>query len=388
MDAFDFQSKTRVIFGTGALERLPEIARELKFSRTLLVADSGMVACGYVEQATKLLASARIAVFPFHDFGENPDTRMVETGRVVAALHEVDSILALGGGSSLDCAKGIGFVLAGGGTMHDYWGHGKLSTRHDAKPMLPMIGIPTTAGTGSDAQSYTLISDAETHVKMACGDDQATFKAVLLNPQLTVTMPRSLTAITGYDAISHAVESFVTKKRNPISDLFAQEAWRLLEANYERVLADANDIEARGAMLLGSYYAGLAIENSMLGATHACANPLTKNYDTTHGIAISLMLPHVVRWNKDVAGGRYKELAMIAGLASGSADEANAVESLARRLEQLRNAGGLPNSLGAVGVTKSDLPRLSEEAAKQWTGGFNPRDWNFEGAMEVYEKAL
>ncbi|MEP7339464.1 MAG: iron-containing alcohol dehydrogenase [Acidobacteriota bacterium] len=388
MDAFDFQSKTRVIFGTGALERLPEVARELKFRRTLLAADSGMVACGYVEQATNLLDWANIAVFPFHDFGENPDTQMVEAGRAVAAMHEVDSILALGGGSSLDCAKGIGFLLAGGGTMHDYWGHGKLSTKPDAKPMLPMIGVPTTAGTGSDAQSYTLISDAETHVKMACGDDQATFKTVLLDPQLTVTMPRSLTAITGYDAISHAVESFVTKRRNPISDLFAREAWRFLEANYERVLANANDIEARGAMLLGSYYAGLAIENSMLGATHACANPLTKNYDTTHGIAISLMLPHVVRWNKDAAGGRYKELAIIAGLASGSADEANAVESLARRLEQLRNAGGLPNSLGAVGVVKSDLPRLSEEAAKQWTGGFNPRNWNFEGAMEVYEKAL
>ncbi len=392
MDAFDFHSKTRMIFGAGAFERLPEITRELNFNRTLLVADSGMVACGYVEQAKRLLASANIAAFPFHDFSENPDTRMVEAGRAFAAMHEVDSILALGGGSSLDCAKGIGFVLTGGGTMRDYWGHNKLSERLVANPvlpqMLPMLGIPTTAGTGSDAQSYALISDAETHVKMACGDDQAAFKAVLLDPQLTVTMPRSLTAITGYDAISHAVESFVTKKRNPISDLFAREAWRLLEANYELVLANPTDIKARGAMLLGSYYAGLAIENSMLGATHACANPLTKNHNTTHGIAISVMLPHVVRWNKGAAGGRYKELAMIAGLASVDADEANAVESLARRLEQLRNAGSLPNSLSAVGVAKSDLPKLSEEAAKQWTGGFNPRDWSFEGAMEVYEKAL
>ncbi|MDQ3009304.1 MAG: iron-containing alcohol dehydrogenase [Acidobacteriota bacterium] len=392
MEPFDFHSSPRVIFGLGVFERLPQIARELKFSRTLLVADSGMVACGYVEQAMKLLASADIIVFPFHDFGENPDTQMIEAGRAFAALHNVDSIIALGGGSSLDCAKGIGFVLSGGGTMRDYWGHGKLSAKLNAEPMLPpmlpMIGIPTTAGTGSDAQSYTLISDAETHVKMACGDDQAVFKAVLLDPQLTVTMPRSLTAITGYDAIAHAVESFVTRKRNPISDLVAREAWRLLEANYERVLAKPTDIEARGAMLLGSYYAGLAIENSMLGATHACANPLTKNYDTTHGVAIGLILPHVVRWNRDVAGRGYKELAVIAGLASNSADEANAVESLARRLEQLRNAGGLPNSLGAIGIAKSDLPKLAEEAAKQWTGGFNPRDWNFEGAMEVYEKAL
>ena len=204
---------------------------------------------------------------------------------------------------------------------------------------------------------------------------------------MTITMPRSLTAITGYDALSHAVESFVTKKRNPVSDLFAREAWRLLSANYELVLAAPQNLEARAAMLLGSFYAGTAIENSMLGAAHACANPLTKNFGTTHGKAIGLMLPHVVRWNKDAVGARYKELAVIAGLASDAAHEANAVESLARRLEQLRAAGELPASLGSIGISKTDLPRLAEEAAKQWTGSFNPRDWNVEGAMEVYENA-
>lgn len=387
MESFDFHSRTRVIFGAGEFERLGQIARELGFKRALMVADKGMTDCGYVGEALKRLASSGIAGFCFQDFGENPDTQMVEAGRAFGETQNIDSIIALGGGSSLDCAKGIAFVLAGGGSMSDYWGHNKLSSNPDAKPMLPMIGVPTTAGTGSDAQSYALISDAETHVKMACGDDQAAFRVALLDPQLTVTMPHSLTAITGYDAISHAVESFVTKKRNPVSDLFAREAWRLLSANYECVLADPNDLKARGAMLLGSFYAGLAIENSMLGATHACANPLTKNYGTTHGVAIGLMLPHVVRWNKAVAGARYKELAQIAGLASETADASNAVESLALRLEQLRNAGEMPNNLSAIGVPKSDLPMLSEEAAKQWTGGFNPRDWNKEGAREVYENA-
>ncbi len=387
MTSFDFHSRTRVIFGLGTFERLGQVARELNFKRALLVADDGMAACGYVDEATKLLDNAGIEVFSFHDFGENPDTRMVEAGRAFAESIKIDSIIALGGGSSMDCAKGINFVLTGGGEMREYWGHDKLSAK-TSKPMLPMICVPTTAGTGSDAQSYALVSDAETHLKMACGDHQATFRVALLDPRLTVTMPAELTAISGYDAISHAVESFVTKKRNPVSDLFAREAWRLLEANYELVLATPQNLEARGAMLLGAHYAGLAIENSMLGATHACANPLTKNYGTTHGVAIGLMLPHVVRWNKDAVGARYKELARIAGLAGDGADEANAVESLARRLEQLRNAGGLPNSLQAAGISKSDFPNLAEEAAKQWTGGFNPRDWSFEGAMEVYEKAL
>lgn len=387
MESFDFYPRTRVIFGLGAFERLGQVARELDFKRTLLVADNGMLACGYVDEATTLLTAAGIEVFSFHNFGENPDTRMVEAGRAFAASTKVDSIIALGGGSSMDCAKGVNFVLTGGGEMRDYWGHDKLSAFAD-KPMLPMLCVPTTAGTGSDAQSYALISDAETHVKMACGDRQAAFRAALLDPRLTLTMPAELTAVSGYDAISHAVESFVTKRRNPISDLYAREAWRLLEANYELVLATPGDLEARGAMLLGAHYAGLAIENSMLGATHACANPLTKNYGTTHGVAIGLMLPHIVRWNKDAVGARYKELARIAGLVADDADEAGAVEALAQRLEQLRNAGGLPQSLQAAGISKSDFSKLAEEAAKQWTGGFNPRDWSAQGAMEVYEKAL
>jgi alcohol dehydrogenase len=379
MTSFDFHSRTRVIFGLGTFERLGQVARELNFKRTLLVADNGMVACGYVDEAKRLLTAAGIEVFSFHDFGENPDTRMVEAGRAFAEFAEVDSIISLGGGSSMDCAKGINFVLTGGGEMREYWGHEKLSEK-TSQPMLPMICVPTTAGTGSDAQSYALISDAETHVKMACGDPQAAFKVALLDPRLTVTAPPELTAATGYDAISHAVESYVTKKRNPVSQMLAREAWRLLEANFERVLNEPADIEARGAMLLGSYLAGLAIEHSMLGATHACANPLTKNFGVTHGVAIAVMLPRVVRWNSGEARKSYEELANDAGLPTA--------EDLARRLEELAAFGDLPRSLSALDIPKTALPALAEEAAKQWTGGFNPRDWSFEGAMEVYEKAL
>ncbi len=379
MESFDFHARTRVSFGLGAFERLGEIARELDFKRTLLVADDGMIACGYVEEASRLLKGAGVEPILFHQFVENPDTAMVETGRAFAAELRIDSIIALGGGSSMDCAKGINFVLTNGGTMRDYWGQGKTT-----KPMLPMIGIPTTAGTGSDAQSYALITDAETHVKMACGDPRAAFRVAILDPRLSVTMPAALTATAGYDALSHAVESYVTKKRNPISQMFSREAWSLLEANYERVLDEPSNLGARGAMLLGSFYAGLAIENSMLGATHACANPLTKTYGTTHGVAISVMLPHVVRWNAPVVGPLYGELNRVAGLSNGS----DSGTTLAKRLARLAGVGKLPDSLSALNIPKSDLPMLAEEAAKQWTGSFNPRDWGFEGAMEVYHDAL
>ena len=380
MESFDFHTQTRLVFGPGAFEHLGELARELGFNRALLVADHGMVTCGYVDEAVKLLGSSGVEVFGFHDFGENPDTAMVEAGRAFAAPLKVDSIVALGGGSSLDCAKGVNFTLTNGGSMRDYWGYAKASSKPDHQPMLPMIGVPTTAGTGSDAQSYALISDADTHLKMACGDPQAAFKIALLDPRLTVTMPRDLTATTGYDAISHAIESYVTKKGNPVSRILAREAWSRLEANFERVLSEPADIEARGAMLIGSYLAGLAIENSMLGATHACANPLTKNYGVTHGVAIAAMLPTVVRWNTGVVRKSYEELANEAGLQTA--------EDLARRLEDLATSGNLPRGLSALDIPRAALPMLAEEAAKQWTGGFNPRDWSVEGAMEVYEKAL
>jgi alcohol dehydrogenase len=237
--------------------------------------------------------------------------------------------------------------------------------------MLPSIGIPTTAGTGSEAQSYALISDAETHAKMACGDPKAAFRIAMLDPVLTVSQPRHVTAVAGYDAIAHAVESYVTSKRNPVSDLFAKDAWRLLEAHYERVLAEPGDLIARGAMLLGAHEAGIAIEQSMLGATHACANALTAHHGTTHGVAIGVMLPHVVRWNADHVNDRYRQLH----------------RDLPSRLEELRRAGGLPATLGEIGIPRDGLSALAADAAKQWTGTFNPRPFDAAAALELYERA-
>src|SRR5437773_6685860 len=223
MKPFDFMLRTRVVFGDGSLMQLGTLARELSFTRTLIVADKGIVAAGYAGRAAASLETAGIRTHLFDDFDANPDTRMVETGRAYAAACAIDSIVALGGGSSLDCAKGINFVLTNGGTMRDYWGFGKA-----ARPMLPMIGVPTTAGTGSEAQSYAIISDPETHVKMACGDPKAAFRVAILDPALTVSQPRAVAAVAGYDALSHAVESLVTARRSAIPDPVAAEAGRLL----------------------------------------------------------------------------------------------------------------------------------------------------------------
>jgi alcohol dehydrogenase len=371
MHGFDFQPRTRVIFGAGSLSRLGEEARALGFRRTLLVADRGLVEAGHVERAVRILEEAGVSVVPFHDFDSNPDASMVERGRAFAAPLEVDSIMALGGGSSLDCAKGISFLLTNGGRMQDYVGYGRAR-----RPLLPMIGIPTTSGTGSEAQSYALISDERTHAKMACGDASAAFRVAILDAELTLSQPRGVAASAGFDAVAHAVETFVSTRRNPLSEIFSREAWRLLESSYERSLSEAQDVEARASMLLGAHFAGAAIENSMLGAAHACANPLTARYGAEHGAALAMLLPSVIRWNAAEVGARYAELS-----ARNSSDGA---EALARRVEELAEAGDLRRRLSESGVLSEDLPALALDAAGQWTGRFNPRAFDAAGALEVY----
>ena len=380
MVPFEFSSRTRIVFGLGVLERLGNLARDLGFKRTLLVADAGVVNAGHATRATRVLEAAGIHSILFTEFGANPDSAMVEAGRAFAQPLGLDSVIGLGGGSSLDCAKGINFLLTNGGSMGNYRGYGKAST-----PLLPMIGVPTTAGTGSEAQSYAVIADAATHMKMACGDPSAAVKIALLDPELTLTAPKHVTAMSGFDAIAHAVETSVTTRRTPVSDVFSHHAWRLLNDSFERVLMYPSDFEARSAMLIGSHFAGVAIEQSMLGAAHACANPLTARYAMVHGLALAILLPRVVRWNAATANGQYANLL---GSPRRRARDEDAAESVARRLEDLAVAAELAGSLRDHGVDEAALPELAAQAAQQWTGTFNPRPFDAAGALEIYRAAF
>lgn len=379
--AFDYQQRTRVVFGEGSLARLGELARELGGTRVLLVTDSGLEAAGHPQRAQKHLAEAGLSVFVFDEVEENPTTRHVEAGLRFAQQHAIDLIVSIGGGSSMDCGKGVNFLLTNGGSMSQYKGHGKAT-----KPMLPSIGIPTTAGTGSEAQSYALIADEQTHMKMACGDPKVAFRVAILDPVVTVSQPAKVTAITGIDALAHAVESLVCTRRTPLSQMFARQAWDLLEPNFEIVLREPKSLEARAAMQLGANLAGAAIENSMLGACHACANPLTAHYGITHGVAIGMLLPHVVRFNGAVVASLYGDLVHRAGLMNG--DSMTATEALARRITDLVKAAELPTQLSTAGVSQSILPLLAEEAAQQWTGLFNPRPVSETELLQLYEAAF
>ena len=381
LPTFDYDPRTRVVFGAGVLSRLGELARSLGGREVLLVSDPGIRQVGHEARALHVLEAAGLQVHIFDEHQPNPTTDDVDRGAAFAIGKEIDLLIGLGGGSSMDLAKGINFLLTNGGKMEDYKGTG-----HARHPMLPLIAIPTTAGTGSEAQSYCVISDAKTHMKMACGDKKAAARIALLDPELSVTMPASVTAVTGIDAISHAVESYVSTASNPVSMLFARRAWSLLCRAFPVVLKEPQNLSARGAMLLGSHLAGAAIENSMLGATHALANPLSAHFGMIHGNAIAVLLPHVVRYNSSVVGLLYGRLAEDAKLCDRQDPEAG--DLLALYLRNLATKAGCPSTLAGCEGVAALLPTLAGEAALQWTGKFNPRAVDESSLLELYRCAL
>ena len=383
MKSFDYQPRTRIVFGLGKIDTLGELAGELGARRALVVTDPGIVAAGHARRGVAALERAGIETHVFQEVGENPSTAHVEAGLACARRCEPELIVGLGGGSSMDCAKGINFLFTNGGRMQDYWGTGKA-----LRPMLPSIAVPTTSGTGSETQSFALISDAATHVKMACGDKKASFRVAILDPQLTVSQPVRVTALTGIDALAHALETYVTNVRTPLSLAFSREAWLLLGENFGQVLDNPEDLEARAGMQLGAAFAGLAIENSMLGATHALANPLTARYGIVHGQAVGLMLPHVIRFNGAQFGSWYRDLLEGTGGANGFPPPERGSEGLAEFVAALVHKAGLPQRLAECGVERSALGAMAVNAAGQWTGKFNPRSVNELSLRGLYEQAF
>jgi alcohol dehydrogenase len=367
-NGFEFRAPTRLVVGAGSVARLGQLARELGATRAMVVSDPGVVRAGHAAIGTSALAEAGLAVECFSGFSENPTTAQVEAGTEVARVFRPDLIVGLGGGSSMDCAKGINFLHSCGGRMHDYHGRGRATG-----PLLPSIAVPTTAGTGSETQSFALITDADTGMKMACGDPRAAFRVAVLDVNLTLTQPARVAAVTGIDALSHAVESHVSLAATPASRIFSGEAWRLLSRHLPRVFADSSDLEARSAVQLAAAWAGLAIENAMLGAAHALANPLTAAHGIVHGQAVGLMLPHVVRFNAATCSERYADLA--------------ADRELHDWLTGLLRQAGLATSLSELGISCPDIPALAAAAASQWTAGFNPRPVAAADLACLYEAA-
>ncbi len=385
MESIDFSHGTRLVYGLRSIGKLGDLALSLGGSRALVVSDPGVVAAGHFQHGVNALEAAGIHVESFHGVHENPSTRDVQQGLLVARDFQPDLLIGLGGGSSMDCAKGMNFLFSCGGKMEDYWGVGKATG-----PMLPMIAVPTTAGTGSEAQSFALISQVDSHVKMACGDKRATCRIAVLDPELTLTLPAHVTALSGIDAISHALESYVTKPRNSLSVCYSRRAWQLLSASFPVVIEDPDNIQARGNMQLGAYFAGLAIETSMLGAAHALANPLTARYGVTHGQAVGMMLPQVIRFNGEQVGSWYEDLWRdVANSNLGQqCRRGNDSESLSEFVRRLVRMAGLETELDRIGIAPDALDQLAEDATSQWTGTFNPREMTQNDFRELYDRTF
>ncbi len=391
--------RPRLALGPGALDRVGELARELGGRRVLLVTDKGIVAAGHADRATRGLQHAGLTVLAFDAVHENPTTDDADACLAVARQAAADLIVGLGGGSAMDTAKAANFLLTNGGTMRDYWGVGKA-----AKPMLPLIAVPTTAGTGSECQSFALISDPDTHQKMACGDPKALPAVAVLDPDLTRTQPPAVAANTGLDALAHAVETAVTTRRNDNSVSLARRAFALARRALPRVLAGDDDDQTRAAMQLAAALAGMAIEQSMLGAAHSAANPLTAHYGIVHGRAVGLMLPHVVRFNAADPDARDAYARLItdtdelpdlgpAPEIPGShgdhpVDAADPADALAAWIESLLDRAAVPRTLEDHGVPADAIAALADEAAQQWTAQFNPRPVDASAFAGLYESCL
>ena len=367
---FTHLTNTRLIFGDNSVQDIGKYAKELSSFKALIVTDNGILKAGHITPVINSLESHEIDFEVYSEVRENPTTDDVNDCFNFAKGKSIDLIIGLGGGSSMDTAKGANFILTNGGSMHDYRGIGKAT-----KEMIPLIAVPTTAGTGSECQSFAIISDSVTHEKMACGDSKAAAKIAILDPLLTVSQPDHITAHTGIDAISHAVETLVTTKRSAISIQYSMLAFALLDRSLEKVITNSKDNEARAEMLLGAAYAGTAIECSMLGAAHASANPLTASFSIPHGAAVGMMLPHVIEYNSSIS-----EISVLYNQLNK--------ENLSSRITKLLNICNIPNKLSDYDIHEDHLKDLANEATLQWTGNFNPRNIGFEDFLSLYRSAL
>ncbi|NJL31807.1 MAG: iron-containing alcohol dehydrogenase [Phycisphaerales bacterium] len=377
----DFQITTKLVHGPGSLARLPEVLRELGAHSAVLVSDNALVKAGHVGHVMKLLEQAGLRVHVFADTCENPTDTDVQaaataikpwvTGKVPVA------VVALGGGSVMDSAKAAMLLATVGGSMavHRGW----MKTANHELVLPPLVAIPTTAGTGSEVQSYALIREDQTHAKMACGLPQLCPAAAILDAELTVSCPPVATALAGLDALSHAMETAVCTARHDFSLALSQRAFQLIHGAFELVLAPPENLPARHDMLMGSCLAGLAIEHAMLGAAHALANPLSARFGVAHGRAVGMMLPGVIRFNAEDS-----EVAKTYAQLWPGHD----AESLAQWVEHLLRVTRQPGSLGELGVTKADVPVLAEEALQQWTLRFNPRAMSAPQAAKMYQALM
>lgn len=383
MAPFTFNTTPSIRMGAGLLNELGSITKSICGDRVLLVTDPGMMATGIVDRALKALHSADVSVSVFSDVQADPPEAVILAA--TQAAEGVTGVIGLGGGSSIDVAKLAALLATGHETLKDVYGVGMAKG-----PRLPLIAVPTTAGTGSEVTPISIVTTGASE-KMGVVSPVIIPDLALLDPELTRDLPAHVTAATGVDAMVHAIEAYASANpnNNPISRALACEALRLMGAALERAVTTPHDMEARADMLLGSLLAGQAFANSPVAAVHALAYPIGGHFKVPHGLSNALVLPHVLRFNAVTAPQPYAELAPFAFPKLAELGAQHAAEGFADALAELSERCGLPAGLNAVGISKEDLPLLARDAMNQTRLLINnPRDVTEADVLEIYEAAL
>jgi len=377
------------LVGIGAHKEIPAKIKALGSKKPLLVTDKGITACGITQQIVDLLKSQKMSCVVYDETIPNPTDKNVHDGVKVYKDNKCDSLITLGGGSSHDCGKGIGLVVANGGKIHDYEGVDKSTN-----PMPPYIAVNTTAGTASEMTRFCIITDTSRKVKMAIVDWRVTPGIALDDPLLMMGMPPALTAATGMDALTHAVEAYVSTIATPMTDACAEKAIRLIFKFLRRAVANGQDIEAREGMCYAQYLAGMAFNNASLGHVHAMAHQLGGFYDLPHGECNAILLPHVEKFNLIARVERFAEMAEMMDQNIEGLSKRNAAELCLEAIKQLSSDVGIPAGLVELGkrygkdVKVKDIKIMTENAQKDACGLTNPRCPKDMDVMAIYEAAM
>ena len=378
---FSFELPTRIEYGVGVASKLGEEVRLLKAQKVSLITDPGIIKAGLLDKITSILKEEKLLYNVFDGVDPNPKDRNVERGAQVVRSFEADAMVAVGGGSVIDCAKAIGVLVSHDGKrIKDF--EGKTAVK---KPILPFIAVPTTAGTGSEVTFSAVITDRENNYKMTVRSPFMAAKVALLDPKLTVTVPPHITASTGMDALTHAIEAYTVKVSEPISDALALYAIELITNNLVNAVKNGENINARACMLVGSLLAGMAFSHSDVGSVHCMAEALGGVYDAPHGVCNAVLLPYVMEYNAEFCLEKYARIAQAMGEIFDTMEEGamKAVE----RVKKLSVDVGLP-SFKSLGVKEEDLEKLADMAAKNISTKSNPREMSKEDYLVLFKKAL
>ena len=372
-----------LVFGDGARKLAGLYCKNFHVSRVLVVTDKNLVAKGFANTLSDNLESEGIQYHIFDEVTPNPRDTEIMKGAALYNSKGCEAILAFGGGSPMDAAKGIGIVVQNGGQIMDYEGINRI-----VSPLPPLIFIPTTAGTASDVSQFSIMLNTEQRRKIAIISKIIIPDISLVDPELTFSMDDYLTACTGIDALTHAIEAYVSITHSPLSDIHALKAIDTLNRYLPKILADTNNRHIRGKIMFASMEAGLAFSNAMLGAVHALSHSLGGYLDLPHGECNSILLEHVVRFNFQKSPERFSRIAEVMNLTTKKLTVKETAEKLFNHIRNLKQALKITNTLENIGVRKADIPILSEIALKDACLLTNPRKANQRDIEVIYEEAL